>query len=274
MMQASQGKYLHMDVRLSFPSVPPLWREGFFGLEAASLMASPVWRGAGQAPGDGRGVVLIPGFMAGDASLGLMTRWLRGLGYRTHKAGIRSHVDCSATVCRSLVGCLERMADKTGDRVAIVGQSRGGIVARALAVQRPDLISGIVTLGSPVRGTFQVHPMVLASVGVVGTLGSLGTPHLFTWSCLRGSCCREFRAAVGCDDFPQDVGYTAVYSRHDGVVRWRACLDPCAGEHVEVRSSHCGMAVHPDVYTVVGRSLAAFGHVDDMPVWTDWAQAA
>src|SRR4051795_5753393 len=263
-----------MDLRLPVPSMPPLWREGLIGLEAASLMRSAVWRGAGQAPGDGRGVVLIPGFLAGDNSLGIMTRWLRGLGYHTHKAGIRAHVDCSAAVCESLEGCLERMADKTGERVAIVGQSRGGIVARALAVQRPDLVSGIVTLGSPVRGMLNVHPVVLGSIGVVGALGTLKLPHLFTYKCLFGECCASFRESLECQAFPSDVGYTAVYSKRDGIVKWRACLDPCAGEHVEVSSSHCGMSVHPDVYTVVGRSLATFGHADDTPVWSDWAQAA
>jgi triacylglycerol lipase len=263
-----------MDIRLPVPSMPPLWREGLIGLEAAALMRSAVWRGAGQAPGDGRGVVLIPGFLAGDSSLGIMTRWLRGLGYHTHKAGIRAHVDCSAAVTASMETCLERMADKTGERVAIVGQSRGGIVARALAVQRPDLVSGIVTLGSPVNNMLRVHPVVLGSIGLVGALGVARVPHVLTYRCLFGDCCRDFRTSLACQDWPEDVGYTAVYSKRDGIVQWRACLDPCATEHVEVSSSHCGMSVHHDVYTVVGRSLATFGHADDIPVWTDWAQAA
>jgi triacylglycerol lipase len=237
-------------------------------------MRSPVWRGIGQAPGDGRPVMLVPGFMAGDASLGVMTRWLRGLGYHTHRAGIRSHVDCSAAVCEGLTEVLERMADKTGERVTIVGQSRGGIVARALAVQRPDLVAGIVTLGSPIKGMLSVHPVVLGSIGVVGTLGTLGTPHLFTWKCLRGECCKSFREALQTDAFPVGVGYTNVFSHHDGIVQWKACLDPKADEQVEVSSSHCGMAFHPDVYAVVGRSLARFAQADDVPVWTEWAQAA
>ncbi len=263
-----------MDVRIPLPSVPPLWRESLIGLEVAHLMRSPVWRGAGQAPGDGRGVVLIPGFLAGDGSLGVMTRWLRGLGYHTHKAGIKAHVGCSTEVANALETCLERMADKTGDRVTIVGQSRGGITARALAVKRPDLVAGIVTLGSPVKGMFHVHPATLAVIGVVGTLGTLRVPHCFSYRCLLGDCCRDFRTALECQDWPDEVGYKAVYSRHDGIVQWKACLDACADEHIEVRSSHCGMAVNPDVYTVVGRALAEFGHADDMPVWTHWAQAA
>jgi triacylglycerol lipase len=147
------------------------------------------------------------------------------------------------------------------------------VIARTLAVRRPDLVSGIVTLGSPVRRMLDVHPLVLGSVGIVGALGTLRLPHLFSVSCLRGTCCRQFRADVQAE-FPDDVGYVSVYSKHDGIVNWRGCLDGAAEELVEVRSSHCGMAVHPDVYVAVGRALARFGRADDTPVWTDWARAA
>src|SRR3954454_19502282 len=262
-----------MDVHLPHPVLPPLWREGMMGLEAATLMRSPVWRGTGLPPGDDRPVMLIPGYLAGDGTLALMTRWLRGLGYRTRRAGMRAHVDCSAAVTRGIEERLECMADRTGQRVAIIGQSRGGIVARAIAVRRPDLVSGIVTLGSPVRGMLSIHPLVLGSIGVVASLGALRVPHTFTWSCLRGECCRDFRDALE-GEFPADVGYVSVHSKRDGVVSWKACLDPAADQCVEVTSSHCGMAVHPAVYGVVGRSLAGFAQADDIPVWTEWAQAA
>jgi len=53
----------------------------------------------------------------------------------------------------------------------------------------------------------------------------------------------------------------SVYSKSDGVVDWHSCLDPKA-EQVEVRSTHCGMAVHPDVYRVVADSLAGFRRRD------------
>jgi hypothetical protein len=45
-----------------------------------------------------------------------------------------------------------------------------------------------------------------------------------------------------------------VYSRSDGIVDWRACIDPHA-EAVEVDSSHCGMSVHPQVYALLARVL-------------------
>lgn len=262
-----------MSFHLPLPCVPPLWRESLVGLEAAKLLRSDEWHGVGQPPGDGRAVLLIPGYLAGDASLGLMTKWLRGLEYRTRKAGVRAHVDCSAAIVAALEDRLERMADVSGDRVAIIGQSRGGVVARALAKRRPDLVSGIVTLGSPNAGMLHIHPLVLGSLGVVGALGTLGAKHVFTLDCLFGDCCRDFRASAGSAAFPDDVGYHAVWSKHDGIVQWKACLDPAAKELTEVDSSHLGMGFHPHVYGIVGRALAEFNGVDDAPVWTEWARA-
>jgi hypothetical protein len=58
------------------------------------------------------------------------------------------------------------------------------------------------------------------------------------------------------------VGFVSVYSRSDGIVNWRSCLDPVADQHVEVRSSHCGMAVHPGVYRAVADALVAFRRRD------------
>ena len=80
---------------LSLLSQPPIWREGRIGLEAAALLRHPIFRGEGMQDAGGRPVLLIPGFLAGDDSLGLMTRWLRRTGHHTRKAGIRSNVDCS-----------------------------------------------------------------------------------------------------------------------------------------------------------------------------------
>lgn len=248
--------------------MPPLWRESGAAREAAALLQSSVWRGAGVAPGNGRPVLLIPGFLAGDGSLATLTRWLRAAGYHTRRAGIRANVACSEDACARLEARLEGFAQATGQRVAIVGQSRGGVFARALAVRRPELVSGIVTLGSPTVSQLRVHPLVLAHVGMVAALGSGHLPGLFTWRCLRGACCADFRAQIG-GEFPPEVGYVALYSRSDGIVDWRACLDPAA-EQVEVRASHVGMGLNASVYAEIGHALAAFARGEE----TGWAQAA
>src|SRR5215218_4656870 len=98
------------------PGVPPLWREGRIGIEWAVLRRSAVFRGAGVPAGEGRGVLLIPGFLAGDGSLGTMTQWLRDAGWRTKRAGIRANVACSEAACGRLEDRLEALAAATGER--------------------------------------------------------------------------------------------------------------------------------------------------------------
>jgi triacylglycerol lipase len=239
------------------PHVPPLWRESRVGFEAAQLLRSPIWRGVGVAPGEGRPVLLVPGFLAGDGTLATMARWLRANGYWTRRAGIRANVGCSQDACERIEERLEALAARTGSKVAIVGQSRGGVLARVVATRRPDLVSGIVTLGAPTVGMLRVHPLVLLQVGVVGALGTGRVPGLFSVSCWRGACCEPFRTDL-LASFPPGVRYICVYSRSDGIVDWRACLDGAADDLVEIRASHCGMAVSVPAYEQVARALAAF----------------
>lgn len=240
----------------SLLSQPPIWREGRLAVEAASLTRDPVFRGEGVADAAGQPVLLVPGFLTGDPSLATMTRWLRRTGHHTRKAGIRLNVACSGAAVHRLEERLEELAAARGP-VAIVGQSRGGTFAKALAVRRPELVSGIVTVGSPVVAPLAVHPLVRLEVLAVGALGTLGAPGVFKHSCLAGDCCAQFSEELA-KDLPDDVGYHVVYSRSDGIVDWRSCLDPAADEHLEVRASHCGMCLNAETYRAIASALERF----------------
>ena len=232
----------------------PIWREGRAPLEHAALRRDPVLRGEGVPRGDGGPVLLVPGFLAGDPSLGTMAGWLKRLGYRPCRARMWANVDCETRSLDRLEESLERLADRHGRKVAIVGQSRGGTMARGLAMRRPELVSTIVALGSPVTDQFAIHPLVRVQATALGALGTFGVPGLIGRGCTHGECCEETRARSGAP-FPAGVRFVSVYSRSDGIVDWRSCLDPAA-EHVEVSSSHIGMAVHADVFRAVARALA------------------
>lgn len=232
----------------------PIWREGRIAFERAALRRDPVLRGQDVPRGDGAPVMLVPGFMAGDLTLSLMAGWLSRLGYQPCRAGIRANVDCSAKALTRLEAQLEGVAERYGRPVSVVGHSRGGSLARILAVRAPDLVERIVCLGSPLTDPLAVHPLVRAQVEAVAVLGSLGVHGLFSRGCFLGDCCAEVREHATAP-FPPGVGFVSIYSRSDGVVDWRTCLDPAA-EAVEVRSSHCGMAVNGEVYRAVGRALA------------------
>jgi triacylglycerol lipase len=237
-------------------SFPPIWLEGRFPVELQALGRDPVIAGVGVPHGEDTPVVLVPGFLAGDPSLATMTHWLRRLGYHTAKAGIRANVDCSTASVGRLETRVEEVAERHGSPVAIIGQSRGGTFAAALAHRRPDLLSGIVTLGSPLLDPLAVHPLVRVNIAVVGLLGTIGVPGLFSQACLNGDCCAGLRTESE-QPMPDGLPFVSIYSRSDGIVDWRSCLHPDA-EHVEVRASHCGMAVNAEVYRAVATALGSF----------------
>ena len=242
----------------------PIWREGLSSLELARLLRDPRYRAPDSGAGAGRPVLLVPGFLAGDGSLTLLRGWLRRSGYWAVSSHIQLNVDCATATLLALEERIERLAAERGQRVAIVGQSRGGMLARALAVRRPELVSGIVTLGSPQTEPLAVHPFVIAQVGAVAALGRLGVRGVLTGQCLGGACCAPLRATFA-EPFPDGVGYMTIYSRHDGIVDWHVCVDP-ASEQVEVAASHIGMAFSAPTYQAIARGLASFARADAAPL--------
>lgn len=199
-------------------------------------------------------VMLIPGFFAGDYTLRTVAASLRAEGYRTYRSQILANVGCTLTAAAVLETRLEQIVARREQRVQLVGHSLGGMLARGIAVRRPDLVSGIVTMGSPMMAPGAHHRALTAGAAVLAGLSRAGLPGIMTAECLGGSCARqsfeESRLPV-----PDEVAFTAIYSRRDGIVHWKACIDPQA-EAVEVRASHLGMAVDPRVATQVVTALS------------------
>ncbi|MGH3362857.1 MAG: esterase/lipase family protein [Nocardioides sp.] len=190
-------------------------------------------------------VVLVPGFLAGDGTLAFLAAHLRRRGFRTYRSHIHANVGCTLNAAAQLEGRLESIALRRGTRVQIVGHSLGGMLARGLAVRRPDLVSGIVTLGSPMLAPGAHHATLTRSVDILVRLSRAGVPGLMSEDCVRGGCARQsFEESR--QPMPAGVGFTAIYSKRDGIVDWKACIDP-GSRAVEVTTSHLGMAVDPRV---------------------------
>jgi pimeloyl-ACP methyl ester carboxylesterase len=223
--------------------------------EAAALMRHPVWHGEGVPDGRRLPVMLVPGFLAGDPSLTVLKRWLRARNYWTCTSQIRFNVDCTRMAVERLERRLVEFTDRMGRPTAIVGQSRGGIFAKLMAMRQPDRVCGIVTLGSPNVDHLAVNPLVAQQVRLVAALGSAGVPGVFRDDCLEGECAQKLADWLA-QPFPAHVPYVSVYSRSDWVVDWRACVDPDA-DNVELDSSHAGMSVHPRIYKLLGERLGA-----------------
>jgi pimeloyl-ACP methyl ester carboxylesterase len=226
----------------------PLYAELRYWPELAGLLADGRFRSPGHAPRRPP-VLLIPGFMAGDASLTLLASWLRRRGHVVRMSGIRLNAGCAGRELSRLQQVLEDL----GKPAIVIGQSRGGTLARALAARRPEAVAAIVMLGSPVLDPLAVSPGVMRTVRSVARLGDLGMPGVFSSECRAGDCCTDYYALLRAP-LTQDMVALMIYSRSDAIVDWRACLDPSA-TCIEIDGSHCGMAVNARVYEELERIL-------------------
>jgi hypothetical protein len=135
--------------------------------------------------------------------------------------------------------------------VLLIGHSRGGWLCRLVAVRRPELVRGVVMLGSPVLDPLDARGWVVVLLRVIVRLSDRGVRGLLGTSCLSGACREATEHGLAAE---LAVPAVAVYSRTDGVVGWRSCQDPAA-EWVEVRSTHHGMGTDPEVYLAVAERL-------------------
>lgn len=204
-------------------------------------------------PASAEPVLLIPGFMAGDYTLTPMAAMLRGAGYRTYRSHIHINMGCTREAADRMERRIESIATKRGRKVSIVGHSLGGMLARGLAARRPDLIHGIVSMGSPVLAPGAVHEVLQKDAELLTRLTRAGFGGLMSEDCIAGDCARASFDETHAPLDPE-VGFTAIYSQRDGIVDWKACLDPAAVP-VEVTASHVGMAVDPLVFDQVRLAL-------------------
>jgi pimeloyl-ACP methyl ester carboxylesterase len=223
-------------------------------LEAARLLADPVAYGIGVPHGDGRAVVVVPGFLASDDSLLLLRRWLRAIGYRPQTAGFLFNVDCAERATERVEELCEAVHATTGRRVAIVGHSRGGHLARATAARRPELVSHAVSLGADLQGLFGISKPTRMAVGLVRR-GLHLTRRSRDPECFRSRCScafiRDYTAT-----FPVErVRLTSIYSKGDGVVRWERSI-VAEADCVEVTGSHIGLMANRKAYRVIAEALA------------------
>jgi pimeloyl-ACP methyl ester carboxylesterase len=224
------------------PSAGLLLTEPLRGLAdlAALLVAGP---GLLAAPhGDGHGVLIFPGLLAGDPSTGPMRAFLRWLGYDARGWDLGRNHGPTEAVLAGLPRALLRHTERTGHPVSLIGWSLGGMYAREMARRYPRQVRQVITLGSPYALT---HPGQSHANGTYRRLSFLHAPGSKLPSSEQQSR-------------PVNVPSTSVYSRLDGIVAWQACVEPETALHqnVEVRCSHVGFGVDPATLWLIADRLA------------------
>jgi pimeloyl-ACP methyl ester carboxylesterase len=204
-----------------------------------SLMLSPLLMRAPR--GDGHPVLTLPGFLASDLSMAPMRRYLGELGYDSYAWKMGRNTGGVSRMRASLRDRLAEIHRTTGRKVSLVGWSLGGVYARDLALQAPDMVRYVVTLGSPFANDIRATNATRLYEALSGeTVGEDS----------------ELRTAIA-GDLP--VPTTSIYSRTDGVVNWRTCLvrPSETAENIEVYlASHIGLGVNAAALWALADRLA------------------
>ncbi|MEM9743894.1 MAG: alpha/beta hydrolase [Pseudomonadota bacterium] len=226
--------------RCEKPSPFNAFLEARVPLEIGSLfLASPALALAPR--GRSRPIMLLPGFGASESSMAPLAAFLRYLGYRTYNWGIgrnRGGVDMMVpSVAERVAGIAERYEEP----VTMIGWSLGGVVAREVARTRSEVVSEIITMGTPVKGGPKY-----TSIGA-------------SFAASRGINLDRFEIEVHRrNSIGLSQPITVVYSKLDGVVGWQAAIDSYnpQAKNIEVSGTHLGLGVNPRVWQIVADTLA------------------
>lgn len=206
---------------------------------AVSTILSPIkYLSAPKA--DGHPVLLLPGFMTHDISMAPLQTFLNAKGYNAHAWNGGINWGPSEERMEHIKTRLKEVYEENGQqKVSLVGWSLGGIYARELAREFPEMVRDVISLGSPFEAVN--HP----ESTVVGKLFSYINP--------------DVEPAMSFDpSLPIEPPMTSIYTQEDGVAHWQACLlkENKKTENIEVKSSHIGLIVCPQVLTVLLDRLA------------------
>ena len=233
----------------------PIWREAGLLHEWLKLRSAPVFYGQGIPRGNGSAVVTIPGFMCSDLYTGCLTNWLQRIGYRAYPSGLERNNDCLEKLLRRVMATIEQAAADTGGKVHLIGHSLGGVLARIATIQRPELVASVITLASPFRG-IRAHSYVLwLGSRVRSRVQSRDAPNCFTGFC---AC-----PAITALQLPVAIRNCAVYTKADGIVDWRACINDDPACNVEVSGTHVGLVFNAEVYRLIAARLAQRSMAED-----------
>ena len=212
-------------------------------LELGSLpWASPLLSRAPK--GDGHPVLVLPGFVTSDFSTRLLRRYLDRLGYDSHAWELGRNLGPKAIGAQGekLIARLDEIHGATGQKVSVIGWSLGGTMARQLARRRPELVRQVISLGSPIVGDPR------------------STNVWRTYERLTGQTMKDpdTQAQLAESQLAPPVPSTAIFSKEDGVVAWRNCIEPqdLLTDNIQVHGSHCGLGVNPVVLLAIADRLA------------------
>lgn len=134
---------------------PPGYRRFTEALSLAPRLLNGFGHLGPRGPKDGPPALVIPGFIATDRTTMELRRAFAEAGFRTYPWALGLNRGARADTLDLLE--LRLLEIGGGEPVLVVGWSLGGLFAREIARHRPNLVSAVVTLGSPFSGDVRAN---------------------------------------------------------------------------------------------------------------------
>lgn len=245
--------------QIKLESMPglPFWQELYVVREWLNLKTSTVFQGDELKHGQQQPIVIVPGFLSTNFYLAELYEWLKRINYKPYYSGIRWNINCPDYSLQVLLNTIQTVYQENNQPLSLIGHSLGGAIARAAAVQKPELIKQIITLGSPINAA-RVHPTILATVKL---LKKFQRKRLLFPNCYTEKCQCRFITSLS-TDLPALVEGAAIYSKQDGIIDWHCCLDNNKNLNIEVKSTHLGMVYNVEVYRTIASLLSASNRIN------------
>ena len=192
--------------------------------------------------GDNHPVLVFPGFLSSSRATQPLRKYLAGLGYRSHRWKLGYNTGYSHKLHYGMRDRVTELVERYGEKISLVGWSLGGVYARELAREMPDIVRQVVTMGSPFRG----HPSS-SNVHKIFNMFSEVPYREMPESFLQHMA------------HPPPVPTTALYTRGDGVVTWQSTVeisDRDDVENIHVGGAHLGLGFNPRVLYALADRLA------------------
>jgi len=190
--------------------------------------------------GDNHPVLVFPGFLASSRSTRPLRQYLADLGYRAHRWKFGYNMGYSYKLHYGMRDRVTELVERYGEKISLVGWSLGGVYARELAREMPDIVRQVISMGSPFRG----HPSS-SNVHAIFNMFSEVPYNEMPQSFLQDMA------------HPPPVPTTALYTRGDGVVAWQSTVeisDRYDVENIHVGGAHMGLGFNPKaVYALADR---------------------
>ena len=212
-------------------------REFAFPLDALKFAAeSPKLIGAPR--GDGRPIILLPGYYASEISMVPLRGFLNSIGYDPHHWGLGRNLGDVGGYADILA---KRLREEFDEPVTLIGWSLGGAISRRLAREHPEGVREVITMGTPVGG--------VPRDGMAGR----------RFSRESGADMDALEATLHKRNLiPITQPLTVIYSDKDGVVPSNIAVDHYNdhARHIKVDSTHLAMGVSANIWRIIADTLA------------------